>query len=59
MSHKFLKGKGADLAESSKTVPNGHVTDASIPLGDANSAKVQSDTNAKKNVSSNFDSFLG
>jgi len=55
---KFLKGKGATLAETKKTVPNGHMTDPSIPLGDAPSAKVISETNAAKSKSSSFGSFI-
>ena len=55
---KFLKGKGASLAENKKNVPNGHMTDSSLPLGDKNSQEVISETNGTVGKRSSFGGFL-
>lgn len=57
--HGQLKGKGISLAHNSDKVPNGHMVDASIPLGDAASAEVAAKAAAAAKKVSSFSKKLG
>ena len=56
--HGQLEGKGISLAHNSDKVPNGHMVDASIPLGDAASKEVAAKKAAAVKKVSSFKSEL-